>query len=63
MDLAMTTLFGGFERGFYESYAYYSPFPANYREQWDICNLYPLQTFALATGKSSVVIFASLDNT
>lgn len=42
MDLAMTTLFGGFERPFYESYAYHYPFPANYREQWEICNLYPL---------------------
>jgi len=42
MDLAMTTLFGGFERSFYEAYAYHYPFPPNYREQWDICNLYPL---------------------
>jgi fructosamine-3-kinase len=42
MDLAMTTLFGGFQRPFYEAYAYHHPFPSNYREQWDICNLYPL---------------------
>ena len=42
MDLAMTTLFGGFQRPFYEAYAYHYPFPPNYREQWDICNLYPL---------------------
>jgi fructosamine-3-kinase len=42
MDLAMTTLFGGFERSFYESYNYHFPFPGNYTEQWDICNLYPL---------------------
>jgi len=42
MDLAMTTLFGGFERPFYEAYAYHYPFPSNYQEQWDICNLYPL---------------------
>ncbi len=42
MDLAMTTLFGGFEKSFYESYAYHFPFPANYRELWEICNLYPL---------------------
>ena len=42
MDLAMTTLFGGFERSFYESYNYHFPFPNNYDEQWDICNLYPL---------------------
>lgn len=42
MDLAMTTLFGGFDRTFYESYNYHFPFPKNYHAQWDICNLYPL---------------------
>jgi fructosamine-3-kinase len=42
MDLAMTTLFGGFDKTFYESYHYHFPFPRNYREQWDVCNLYPL---------------------
>ena len=42
MDLAMTTLFGGFDETFYSSYDYYSPFPPNYKEQWEICNLYPL---------------------
>ena len=42
MDLAMTTLFGGFERPFYEAYAWHYPFPPNHREQWDVCNLYPL---------------------
>jgi fructosamine-3-kinase len=42
MDLGMTTLFGGFDPGFYEAYNYQFPFPANYHEQWAICNLYPL---------------------
>jgi protein-ribulosamine 3-kinase len=42
IDLAMTTIFGGFEHAFYESYNYHFPFPQNYRLQWDICNLYPL---------------------
>jgi protein-ribulosamine 3-kinase len=42
VDLAMTTLFGGFDKLFYESYHYYFPFPRNYHEQWEICNLYPL---------------------
>lgn len=42
MDLAMSTLFGGFEKKFYESYNYHFPFPGNYREQWNVCNLYPL---------------------
>ncbi|MES1215109.1 MAG: fructosamine kinase family protein [Bacteroidota bacterium] len=42
MDLAMTTLFGGFDKAFYESYHYHYPLASNYREQWEICNLYPL---------------------
>ncbi|HEX8316263.1 MAG TPA: fructosamine kinase family protein [Flavisolibacter sp.] len=42
MDLAMTTLFGGFRSSFYKAYHYHYPFPANYKEQWAICNLYPL---------------------
>lgn len=42
MDLAMTTLFGGFDKIFYESCNYHFPFPKNYTEQWDVCNLYPL---------------------
>lgn len=42
VDLAMTTLFGGFDKSFYDSYNYVSPFPANFREQWEVCNLYPL---------------------
>jgi len=42
IDLGMTTLFGGFDKMFYEAYHYHSPFESNYREQWDTCNLYPL---------------------
>lgn len=42
VDLAMTTLFGGFRSPFYEAYNYYAPFPPNHGEQWEICNLYPL---------------------
>jgi len=42
MDLAMTTLFGGFDKLFYEAYDYHFPFPKNYKEQWEVCNLYPL---------------------
>lgn len=54
MDLAMTTLFGGFEPSFYEAYAYHFPFPANYREQWEIGNLYPLLIHLNLFGKSYV---------
>jgi fructosamine-3-kinase len=42
MDLAMTTLFGGFDKVFYETYHYHYPLPQNYQQQWEICNLYPL---------------------
>lgn len=42
MDLAMTTLFGGFDKSFYDAYNYWRAFPTNYREQWEVCNLYPL---------------------
>jgi fructosamine-3-kinase len=52
MDLAMTTLFGGFDKIFYESYKYHFPFPNNYKEQWKVCNLYPLLIHLLLFGKS-----------
>jgi fructosamine-3-kinase len=42
VDLGMTTLFGEFDRSFYESYHYHHPPAPNYREQWQICNVYPL---------------------
>lgn len=42
VDLAMTTLFGGFRNAFYEAYAYHFPLPPNYEEQWAVCNLYAL---------------------
>lgn len=51
-DLAMTTLFGGFDKSFYEAYHYHYPFPGNYKEQWEICNLYPLLIHLLLFGKS-----------
>jgi len=42
MDLGMTKLFGGFEEEFYSAYHYHFPFPDNFEEQAEICNLYPL---------------------
>lgn len=42
IDLAMTTLFGGFRQPFYDAYHYHFPLPVNYEEQWAVCNLYPL---------------------
>ena len=58
MDLGMTTLFGGFSSEFYEAYHYHYPFPANYKEQWEICNLYPLLIHLLLFGQS---YFPSID--
>jgi protein-ribulosamine 3-kinase len=51
-DLAMTTLFGGFDKSFYESYNYHFPFPVNYGQEWKICNLYPLLIHLNLFGKS-----------
>jgi fructosamine-3-kinase len=52
IDLGMTTLFGGFRSGFYEAYNYHCPFPYNYKEQWEVCNLYPLLIHLLLFGRS-----------
>lgn len=42
VDLGMTTLFGGFHPTFYEAYHHHYPLTSNYKEQWEVCNLYPL---------------------
>jgi protein-ribulosamine 3-kinase len=52
MDMAMTTLFGGFDASFYESYNYHFPLPVNYRQQWEVCNLYPLLIHLNLFGKT-----------
>jgi fructosamine-3-kinase len=52
MDLAMTTLFGGFDAAFYEAYQHYFPLPKNYAVQREICNLYPLLIHLLLFGRS-----------
>ena len=52
MDLAMTTLFGGFDSRFYESYHYHFPLPENYKTIWKICNLYPLLIHLNLFGRS-----------
>jgi fructosamine-3-kinase len=52
VDLAMTTLFGGFRAPFYEAYHYHYPLPSNYEEQWQVCNLYPLLIHLLLFGSS-----------
>ena len=52
IDLAMSTLFGGFDKSFYEAYRYHSPFPDNHLEQWKVCNLYPLLIHLFLFGSS-----------
>jgi len=52
MDIAMTTLFGGFDPSFYEAYHHHFPLPANYKDQIKICNLYPLLIHLLLFGRS-----------
>ena len=52
IDLAMTTLFDGFDKTFYNSYHHYFPLPQNHRQIWDLCNLYPLLIHLNLFGKS-----------
>jgi len=52
VDLALTTLFGGFDKSFYEAYHYYNPLPADHDRQWDCCNLYPLLIHLNLFGRS-----------
>ncbi|EMR03581.1 fructosamine kinase family protein [Cesiribacter andamanensis] len=41
-ELAFTTLFGGFEEGFYAAYTEARPLEPGYQERYDLYNLYPL---------------------
>ena len=42
MDVAMTRLFGGFDRDFYEAYNAEEPLAEGWEGRMDLCNLYPL---------------------
>ncbi|HMN06146.1 MAG TPA: fructosamine kinase family protein [Flavobacteriales bacterium] len=42
MDLAMTRLFGGFDRDFYAAYHEEFPLEQGWEDRMDLCNLYPL---------------------
>lgn len=53
-DLAMTKLFGGFDRDFYNAYQATFPLQAGYRERVDIYNLYPLLVHVNLFGGSYV---------
>lgn len=52
MDLAMTKLFGGFDREFYEGYNEEFPLEKSWRQRLDICNLYPLMVHVNLFGGS-----------
>lgn len=52
VDLAMTTLFGGFRSAFYDAYHYHAALPENYETQWQVCNLYPLLIHLYLFGKN-----------
>lgn len=50
MDLAMTTLFGGFTSEFYDAYAAEFPLEKHWQERLDIWNLYPLLVHLILFG-------------
>lgn len=52
IDLGMTTLFGGFDSAFYESYTCHASLAPNYREQWMVAKLYPLLIHLNLFGKA-----------
>ena len=50
MDLAMTRLFGGFDRQFYWHYEEYFPLAADWQKRISLCQLYPLLVHSLLFG-------------
>ena len=42
MDLAMTVLFGGFQKRVYDAYNEYYPLEKGWEKRTDLCNMYPL---------------------
>jgi protein-ribulosamine 3-kinase len=61
-DLAMTTLFGGFRSGFYEAYNHHHPFPSNCKDQWAVCNLYPLLIHLILFGSGYLTQIETIVN-
>lgn len=52
MDLAMTRLFGGFFRDFYDAYQEERPLAPGWEGRVDLCNLYPLLAHLILFGGS-----------
>ena len=51
-DIAMSKLFGGFDKAFYESYYYHAPKNSKSNERIEILKIYPLLVHAKLFGKS-----------
>ena len=54
MDIAMTQLFGGFDRRMIEVYQHHFPMQSGWEERLDLCNLYPLLVHVNLFGSSYV---------
>ncbi len=52
VELAFTTLFGGFSPAFYDSYKHNFPIPPGFEERWEVYNLYPLLVHVNLFGES-----------
>ncbi|MEX6686124.1 fructosamine kinase family protein [Danxiaibacter flavus] len=50
MDIAMTMLFGGFDRSFYNHYNDFYPLEQNWQQRIDLCQLYPLLVHCILFG-------------
>jgi fructosamine-3-kinase len=55
VDLAMSRLFGGFDRQFYQSYNQVFPLETGWEERVGLCNLYPLMVHVNLFGSSYLV--------
>jgi fructosamine-3-kinase len=60
MDIGMTTLFGGFERTFYEAYNYHYPLESGWQQRLQLTQLYPLLVHAVLFGGHYVAQSASV---
>lgn len=60
MDIAMTKLFGGFNKQFYATYNTHYPLENNWEKRIDLCNLYPLLVHLNLFGSSYLIDIESV---
>jgi fructosamine-3-kinase len=60
MDIGMTSLFGGFDRTFYEAYNYHYPLESGWQQRLQLTQLYPLLVHAVLFGGHYVSQSASV---